>query len=197
METNPKVIVLAGPNGAGKSTAAPRLLHESLQITEFVNADVIASGLSRFAPERAAIRAGRIMLDRLDELASQQVNFAFETTLAGRAFAPWLEKLIDQGYEFHLYYLWLWSPELAVERVSQRVRKGGHSVPDDIIRRRYFGGLRNLFDLYLPLANHWQIVDNSMHGLFVEVASGQRLESQVISEPSQWEYIHELARSQP
>src|SRR5690348_13581164 len=93
----PTVVVLAGPNGAGKSTAALRLLHESLNLTEFVNADVIAKGISGFAPEKAAVRAGRIMLERLDDLARQQVSFAFETTLSGRAYAPWLEGLIGRG----------------------------------------------------------------------------------------------------
>src|SRR5690348_3271655 len=133
----PKVVVLAGPNGAGKSTAAPRLLHQSLQIEEFVNADVIARGLSGFAPERAAVRAGRIMLERLDELAQARVNFAFETTLSGRAYATWLENLAMVGYSIELFYLWVATPELAIQRVSQRVRKGGHSIPDDIVRRRY------------------------------------------------------------
>ena len=195
METNPKVIMLAGPNGAGKSTAAPRLLHETLGITEFVNADVIARGLSGFAPERAAIRAGRIMLERLDELVQQRVTFALETTLSGRAFAPWLEGLIAGGYEFQLFYLWLRSPELAIERVARRVSHGGHSIPPDVIRRRYYAGLRNLFELYLPLANHWLIGDNSVDGEFVHIASGQTRAADVIHDTIRWKAINDLAQS--
>lgn len=192
---SPSVVVLSGPNGAGKSTAAPRLLHQSLQITEFVNADVIAKGLSGFAPERAAVRAGRIMLERLNELASEQVSFAFETTLAGRAFAPWLEGLLSQGYTMRLFYLWVSSPELAIERVAQRVRKGGHSIPEETIRRRYFGGLRNLFELYIPLATNWQVIDNSIDDKRVIVASGGANRTTVVSAPSKWITINETARS--
>ena len=192
-ESSPRVIVLGGPNGAGKSTAAPRLLHQSLQITEFVNADVIARGLSGFAPERVSVRAGRIMLERLNELAQERVSFAFETTLSGRAFAPWLEGLISRGYSMHLFYLWVSSPELAIERVAERVRKGGHSIPEDTIRRRYFAGLRNLFELYIPLATSWQVVDNSDQDNWIEIASGNRLESIVVSESHRWNQIHEHA----
>ena len=192
-ESTPKVILLAGPNGAGKSTAAPRLLHESLGIVEFVNADVIARGISGFEPERAAIRAGRIMLDRLDELAGQRVSFALETTLSGRAFAPWLERLIETGYEFHLFYLWLQSPDFAVNRVAERVLKGGHFIPEDTIRRRYYGGLRNLFELYLPLATHWQVVDNTVGNNPLTIAGGGRSLPIQIDDPTRWKIIHDLA----
>ena len=193
MESNPKVIVLAGPNGAGKSTAAPRLLHESLQIVDFVNADVIARGLSGFDPDRAAIRAGRIMLDRLNELAGQGVSFAFETTLSGRAFAPWLEQLLITGYEFHLYYLWVQSPDMNVERVSQRVLKGGHSIPEDTIRRRYYASIRNLFELYIPLATYWQVEDNTVYKAPVTIAAGCGKESIKVLHPDCWKTINELA----
>src|SRR5258708_7381788 len=113
---SPSVVVVSGPHGAGKSNAAQRLLHQSPQITEFVNADVIARGLSGFAPERVAIRAGRIMLEQLNELARKRVSFAFETTLAGQACAPWLESLLSDGYAIRLVYLWVSSPEFAIER---------------------------------------------------------------------------------
>ena len=113
----PCVVILAGPNGAGKSTAAPELLQGELAVTEFVNADVIARGLSAFDPDRAAIAAGRVMLTRLDELARQRESFAFETTLASRSFAPWLRDLRASGYAVHLFFLWLSSADLAVQRV--------------------------------------------------------------------------------
>ena len=128
-EPRPSVVILAGPNGAGKSTVAPALLHGALAVDEFVNADVIASGLSAFDPDSAAIAAGRVMLARIRELASQRVNFAFETTLASRSFAPWLRQLVTSGYSAHLVFLWLPSADFAVDRVAERVRTGGHNVP--------------------------------------------------------------------
>lgn len=137
-------MILAGPNGAGKSTAAPELLQGELSVSEFVNADVIARGLSAFDPDRAAIAAGRVMLVRLNELARQRATFAFETTLASRSFAPWLRGLRTSGYAVHLVFLWLSSPDLAVQRVADRVRSGGHDVPPGTIRRRYGAGVRNV-----------------------------------------------------
>lgn len=157
----PHVIVIAGPNGAGKTTAAPELLGKQLQIDHFVNADTIAAGLSAFAPEKAAIQAGKAMLERMHYLANNNENFAFETTLASRSFAPWIANLKKRGYLFHLTFLVLDSPDLAVLRVGERVRLGGHSVPEDTIRRRFKAGLKNFFNLYQPLADSWQMYDNS------------------------------------
>lgn len=160
-EPRPSVVVLAGPNGAGKSTAAPELLQGELAVNEFVNADVIARGLSAFDPDRAAIAAGRVMLARLDELARQRESFAFETTLASRSFAPWLRDLRASGYAVHLFFLWLSSADLAVQRVAQRVTTGGHNVPEDTVRRRYRAGIRNFFSLYQPFATSWAVYDCS------------------------------------
>jgi predicted ABC-type ATPase len=156
-QDDPSVIIISGPNGAGKSTAAPQLLQGVLAVSEFVNADVIARGLSAFDPERAAIQAGRVMLARLDELAKQRLSFAFETTLASRTFAHWISELKTTGYVFHLIYLWLPSAELAISRVQQRVQSKGHHVPDDVVRRRYARGLQNFFGLYRPLADSWRM----------------------------------------
>ena len=160
-ETRPSVVILAGPNGAGKSTVAPALLRGALAVNEFVNADVIASGLSAFDPDSAAIAAGRVMLARIRELASQRVNFAFETTLASRSFAPWLRQLVTSGYSAHLVFLWLPSADFAVDRVAERVRTGGHNVPPETVRRRYVAGLRNFFQLYQPLVSGWVLYDSS------------------------------------
>lgn len=158
----PNLFVISGPNGAGKSTAAPLLIGQRLGIAEFVNADVIAAGVSAFAPESAAIEAGRIMLRRLRQLADDGRDFAFETTLASRSFAPWIARLRrEREYRFHLAYLWLPSPELAVSRVGERIRAGGHAVPPDDIRRRYRRGLSNFFSLYRPIADSWELHDNS------------------------------------
>jgi predicted ABC-type ATPase len=161
IEPHPSIVIVAGPNGAGKSTVAPALLHGALAVDEFVNADVIASGLSAFDPESAAIAAGRVMLARLHELAEQRESFAFETTLASRTFAPWLRNLRATGYQIHLLFLWLPSAEFALDRVADRVRAGGHNVPAETVRRRYQAGLRNLFSLYEPLASAWRLYDSS------------------------------------
>jgi predicted ABC-type ATPase len=157
-----KVVVIAGPNGAGKSTTAPAILRDALKVHEFVNADTIAAGLSAFSPESVALAAGRIMLDRVHELAREGRDFAFETTLASRTFAPWLKDLQSNGYKFHLIYLCLPTVELAVARVAERVRRGGHAVSEDIVRRRYARSLDNFFNLYSQFANSWVMMDNSV-----------------------------------
>lgn len=160
-EQRPQVVVIAGPNGAGKTTAAPRLLHAAVGIDAFVNADVIAQGLSGFSPATAALEAGRIMLNRLDELAQARVDFAFESTLAGRSVRGRLLDLIARGYAVHLFYLWLPSPDMAVERVRHRVKAGGHHVPEVTIRRRFWRSLVNFDRLYRPIVTNWQLYDAS------------------------------------
>lgn len=168
----PHVIIIAGPNGAGKTTAAPALLGAALQIDHFVNADTIAAGLSAFAPEKAAIQAGKAMLERMHYLANNGEDFAFETTLASRSFAPWIAKLKEEkGYQFHLTFLLLDGPDLAVSRVVERVKMGGHFVPEDTIRRRFESGLKNFFKLYKPLADSWQMYDNTLMGNLAPIAS--------------------------
>jgi predicted ABC-type ATPase len=157
----PTIAILAGPNGAGKTTLALRLLPE-LGIGEFVNADLIAQGLSPFSPAGAEILAGRLMLERIREFAARRASFAFETTLASRTFAPFLAAERRRGYEVCIHYVWVRSPELAVSRVEERVRRGGHGVAADVVRRRYGRGLRNFFTLYQPVADSWVLVDNSL-----------------------------------
>ena len=159
--STPQLVVIGGPNGSGKSTAAPRLLRDTLHLVEFVNADAIAAGLSGFRPESAAIPAGRVMLQRLRDLASRRADFAFESTLASRGLAPWISRLKQDGYVFHLAYLWLPKPEMAIARVAERVRAGGHHIPETTIRRRYDSGLRNFFGLYRPIANYWRFYNNA------------------------------------
>jgi len=188
-DSTPNLVVLAGPNGAGKSTAALVLLRGALHVDEFVNADTIARGLSAFNPESAALEAGRTMLKRLDELAAARANFAFETTLASRSFAPKLERWIAIGYRFHLIFLWLPNADLAVERVASRVRDGGHSVSEEIIRRRYRAGLRNFFELYKPLAFSWSLLDNSTKNAMSLVANGGQTIETAIALPAVWTSI--------
>jgi predicted ABC-type ATPase len=188
-EKNPHVIVIAGPNGAGKSTTAPMLLKGTLGVTEFVNADVIAQGLSAFQPESAAFHAGRVMLERLHYLANERVDFAFETTLASRSFAPWIAKLKQSGYTFHLVFLWLPNPDFAVARVAERVRMGGHDVPEETIRRRYNKGIENFFRLYRPLSVTWRIYDNSEPSWPRIVADGRGDANETIYDPKTWSLI--------
>lgn len=128
-------------------------------MTEFVNADVIAQGLSAFNAQSVALAAGRLMLDRLNELAASRSSFAFETTLASRSFVPWLREHHARGYESHLVYLWLPAPEVAIARVRARVAAGGHDVPVETIRRRFLRGMRNLRTLYMPLVTTWRVLD--------------------------------------
>lgn len=155
------VVVIGGPNGAGKTTIAKRLVPERFGILDFVNADLIAKGLSVLNPDRAALAAGRIMLAHLHELAEIGASFAFETTLASRTFAPWLKSIIAQGYQFDLVVVFVPSADFSVKRVERRVQLGGHFVPETVVRRRYDACFRNFFSLYQPLANSWEVLDNS------------------------------------
>lgn len=184
----PNVIVISGANGAGKSTLAPYLLRDTFGILEYVNADTIAEGLSAFAPETAAFDAGKTMLKRLDELAEKSKNFAFETTLASRSYAKRIADLKSANYRFHLFYLWLNNENLAIERVRERVKIGGHNIPEKVIRRRYKRGLVNLFDLYLPLANSWQIYDASAI-IPQNIASGDTITGQTVFNEVIWKKI--------
>src|SRR5688500_14083022 len=190
----PYLIVIAGPNGAGKSTAAPGLLDGLLGIEDFVNADVIARGLSAFNPEGAAIQARRVMLERVRELAAEGKDFAFETTLASRSFAPWIAKLRnEQGYVFRLNYLWIPGPELSIGRIKGRVRDGGHFVPDNVVRRRYAGGLRNFFELYQPIADTWTMFDNTDPRNRLEVAVGAESTVEAVYNEDIWNLVRRAA----
>ena len=157
----PNVIVIGGPNGAGKSTFARKLFASTLRVQHFVNADTLARGLSEFHPDTMALKAGKVMLEHLHELAAARSDFAFETTLATRSFEPWLRQLKGEGYLVYLIYVWLPSAEAAITRVAHRVRSGGHHVPDETVRRRYGRSLENFFRMYQPLADSWKFYDNS------------------------------------
>lgn len=167
----PNVVVIAGPNGAGKSTLAPALLRDTLNIPEYVNADTIAEGLSAFAPEDASFEAGRVILRRLWELAERRKDFSFEA-----------------GYRTSLIFLWLPNPECAMARVDERVRSGGHSVPEETTRRRYDRGLKNLFELYLPAVNHWKLF-NAASETPLEIARFDDVNGERIFQPTLWEQM--------
>lgn len=157
----PNVVILAGPNGAGKTSAAPTLLRDELRVAEFVNADVIARGLSGFSADTIAVEAGRIMLRRLEELAGLGQDFAFETTLSGNTFLSAIDRWRSAGYAIRIVYLWLNSPETAIDRVHARATQGGHTVPDEVIRRRYERGLLNFAHRYRIAADQWHLYDNT------------------------------------
>jgi predicted ABC-type ATPase len=155
------VHVVAGPNGAGKTTFATEYLPGFAECREFLNADLIAAGLSPFAPESQNMRAGRLLLERMHELVEQRSDFGFETTLAGRAWRSSLLEMKATGYQVHLYFVWLPDAEMAVRRVQNRVRQGGHNVPVVDIHRRYRAGLRNLVQLYRPIVDRWWLLDGT------------------------------------
>lgn len=157
----PQLYIIAGPNGVGKSTYVKRFLPDQVRCFEFVNADLIAQGISPFAPEKISLRAGRIMLERLAELRARGESFSFETTLSGRGYVMFLKECHAAGYRIHLDFLWVPTLALTKIRVAQRVRKGGHNIPADVQERRFFLGIRNLFHLYRPCVDHWRIYDNS------------------------------------
>lgn len=184
----PDVFIIGGSNGSGKTTVALSILPNFLDTFEYVNADQIASGLSPFNPESVAIQAGRLMLERMDYLANSGTNFAFETTLAARNFARFLSNCKTKGYTINLIYFWLQSPELAIERVRRRVESGGHNIPEDVIRRRYERGRRNLIELYLPLCDTWMVYNNSNPETRLVAASSINQQS-TICDPEIWSQI--------
>jgi predicted ABC-type ATPase len=155
------VFVIGGPNGAGKTTTANRLLPTTLELREFLNADEIARGLSPFDPEANAVPAGRMMIDRIDRLVAAGKSFAFETTCAGHRQAKLLRSCRAAGYRVTFIFLWLPSPQAAIQRVAQRVARGGHNIPEDVIHRRYAAGVYNMRHAFLPLADVALIYDNS------------------------------------
>lgn len=155
------IYIIAGCNGAGKTTASFTILPEIINCKEFVNADEIAKGLSPFQPEKVAIEAGRIMLNRINELLSKNRSFAFETTLSTKSYKNKLIEAQGKGYTVTLIFFWLQTVELAKERVKVRVSEGGHNIEPNVVERRYLKGIKNLFDIYLPIVDGALIFDNS------------------------------------
>lgn len=157
----PNLYIISGCNGAGKTTASLTVLPETLDCNEFVNSDEIAKGLSPLNPTGAQYAAGKLMLERIKKHLSEKSDFAIETTLAPRTYHHLIKQAKEINYNVHLLYFWLQSPELAIKRVAERVKNGGHNVEENIIRRRYLAGIRNLFHLYCPIVDYFVIIDNS------------------------------------
>lgn len=160
IQTSPRAIIIAGPNGAGKTTFAREFLPFEAQCPIFVNADLIAAGLSPFAPEVAAIKAARIMLAEIDDHVAHGRSFALETTLSGRAYAAKLLYWRSLGYHVSLYFLKLPTADMAIDRVRLRVSQGGHNIPEDVVRRRFKAGLNQFENTYKPIVNAWFLYDN-------------------------------------
>ena len=156
-----KIIIIAGPNGAGKTTFAREFLPNEAGCPQFVNADLIAAGLSPFAPDVAAVKAARIMLESIAELERRGESFAFETTLSGLVYARRIRRWREAGYHVTLIFLSLPNPQMAIDRVAERVRQGGHHVPDDVVRRRFAAGMRNFEQVYRDAVDAWAVYDNA------------------------------------
>jgi predicted ABC-type ATPase len=159
--THPNCYIIAGPNGAGKTTFATEFLPLYANCRNFINADLIARGLSPFDPDAGMLRAGRTVLERIAEFTQARTEFAFETTLSGRSYVPLLRGVKKAGFRLHMFYLWIPSPELALLRIRDRVASGGHNVPERDVRRRFGRTLGNLFTLYRPLLDTLHFFDNS------------------------------------
>lgn len=157
----PSLYIISGCNGAGKTTASYTLLPDLLNCDEYVNSDEIAKGLSPFNPSLAAIKASKLMTERIHELLEKRATFGIETTLATRSLARVITGAQAIGYRVTLVFFWLQVPELAIQRVKLRVASGGHSVPEETIIRRYGAGIDNLFHIYTPIVDYWMIIDNS------------------------------------
>jgi predicted ABC-type ATPase len=156
-----KIIIIAGPNGAGKTTFAREFLPNEAECPQFINADLIAAGLSPFAPDVAAVKAARIMLESITELERRGESFAFETTLSGLIYTRRIRRWREAGYHVTLIFLSLPNPQMAIDRVAERVRQGGHNVPSDVIRRRFAAGMRNFEQRYRDAVDAWAVYDNS------------------------------------
>ena len=171
---NPQLYIIAGPNGSGKTTFAKEFLPQHVKCPNFINADMIAQGLSPFSPQAVAIKAGRILLGQIQEYSEKKVDFSFETTLSGKTYLSLFKKLKKKGYSIHLFFLWLPTAELSLERIKTRVALGGHDIPEKDVRRRFNRSIYNLFYLYRPVLDSWMLFDNSspMPHLIVKEVSG-------------------------
>jgi predicted ABC-type ATPase len=188
--TAPLIVILGGANGAGKSTAAALFLPKDLT---FVNADEVAKTLPGYPSRAADLEADRLVLEQLDVLGASGCDFAVETTLAGRSLAARVERLRPLGYFCRLIFLWSPSAEFSIHRVAARVRSGGHHIPEETIRRRHRGGVRNFFTLYGPLADVWEVYDNIETSGLRLIAKGQRGGQELVTEPDVWSAMKEVA----
>lgn len=183
-----RLYIIAGCNGAGKTTASYTVLPEMLNCKEFVNADEIAKGLSPFNVDAVAVEAGRLMLNRIAMLLEKGETFSIETTLATRSYLNLVKKAQSLGYSVMLLFFWIDSPSLAKNRVAKRVREGGHDIPPDVISRRYHKGLKNLFEIFMPIVDDWLLYDNN-NTLAQLVAMGGKNKENIVENKVTYEKI--------
>jgi len=160
----PTLYIIAGPNGVGKTTFANRYLPDEARQLEFVNADLIARGLSPYDPDSVSIEAGKIALKRIRELIAQRTGFTWETTMSGRTAVGWLREARESGYVLKAYFLWVRHPETTINRIRQRVTEGGHNIAEDVSRRRFFKTIQNFFSIYRPVIHSWKLFQNESSG---------------------------------
>lgn len=177
---SPSVYIIAGPNGAGKTTFAREFLPRYAECKNFINADLIAQGLSPFAPDAAAFQAGRLMLKEIDRFAEQRVDFGIESTLSGTSYLNLIRRLRTQGYAVHIFFLWVPNVDLSLSRIRDRVLEGGHNVPEPVVRRRYERSIKNFLRVYRHEADTWNLFDNSERVPLL-VACKERGESRIIN----------------
>ena len=184
----PNLYIISGCNGAGKTTASFTLLPAMLDCKEFVNADEIAKGISPFQPDSVSLQAGRIMIERIEELLNTGVDFAFETTLTTLSYVNTIKTAKEKGYSVSLLYFWLNDVNLAIERVKTRVSEGGHNIPEEVIRRRYFRGVYNLTNKFIDICDYWIVINNSSRP-FTFIAEGQSSLEIKVHDTIIWEQI--------
>ena len=174
MQTQKKILIIAGPNGAGKTRFATEFLPNEADCPTYINADLIAAGLSPFRPHVAALGAGRLMLKMMHDYVRRGESFAFETTLSGRSYAGSIPLWKEKGYRISLVFLWLPTPEVAIARVRQRVLEGGHDVPETVIRRRFHAGWRNFESVYRDVVDYWVLYDSTGEAPILLAEEGER-----------------------
>ena len=187
---SPRILIIAGPNGAGKTTFATEYVIAENEFPRFVNADLIASSLNPFEPSVAAFKAGRLMIETMEELTERGNSFALETTLSGRGYRQWIPSWQKAGYRVAIVFLYLRSSALAIDRVAGRVRGGGHHVPDTVVRRRHVKGWENFIGVYRDLADGWTVYDTSYAVPVVNSASEVESEFEEVEERK-----HEVERT--
>jgi len=188
------VYVIAGPNGAGKTTFAKTFLPEHMNCKVFINADLIAGGISPLKPDDAALRAGRFLLEEIRRTAKSKVDFGFETTLSGRSYIHLFRQFKTLGYEIHLIFLWIPNVQTSLMRIAERVKRGGHHIPQEVAERRFVRGIRNLFNLYKPFLDSWNLMDNS--GSQPKTIAYEEARQRVVVNPKLFETIlNESGRS--
>lgn len=158
----PTIYVIAGPNGVGKTTFADRYLPDEAKQVEFVNADLIARGLSPYDPDVVAMDAGRIAIGRIRQLVADKIGFTWETTMSGRSAAGWLREAKAAGFTVKCYFLWVKDVDITMARIRFRVGEGGHNIPEEVSRRRFYKTLQNLFQVYRPLFDSWKLYENDL-----------------------------------